>query len=363
MLLPLPRSLQNVRRDRPHASRRAVAGVAAIALSLGALPASVTPVQAAVTPAILLTDDNFVPACVQADRLTAFVKKRYKALPDRFARVAHFYEKHGSAIGLRWDYAFFQMIVETNWLRFRRPNGRPGDVKADQNNFAGIGATGGGVPGERFATVSDGVLAHLHHIQMYSGKRVSNPKAKRTRKVQDWILPWSRGLGRPVTYTDLTTKWSPTDKGYSDDIESIAKRYRKEFCAPGEWAKRRVPAGGTQVAALSDDTTRSDASAAPSQSGQASRATTQTASLSPATGSAVPCKVFAASFDGAGSSILIRTGDRSQVNYTALAVATGQEALQMQAFIAQHAPGGVAIAQYEGSKAALDRALKLCPQS
>ncbi len=51
---------------------------------------------------------------------------------------------------MRWDYAFFQMAVETNFLSFKRGDGSWGDVKPAQNNFAGFGTTGGGVPGDSY---------------------------------------------------------------------------------------------------------------------------------------------------------------------------------------------------------------------
>ena len=86
--------------------------------------------------------------------------------------------------------------------------------------------------GDSFTTVSDGVLGHLQHIQMYSGHRVANPVSDRTRKIQEWelILPWAQAMGREVTFTDLTTKWSPGDRGYSNDIEFTARKFRGRYC-------------------------------------------------------------------------------------------------------------------------------------
>ena len=187
---------------------------------------------AAKTPNILVSSTNQVPACVTPERLMEFVGWRNKKVAPTFNDAATYYQVHGNNLGIRWDYAFYQMLVETNYLKFRAPNGRMGDVRAHQNNFAGLGATGGGVPGETFKTVSDGVLAHLQHIQMYSGNRVANPIATRTRNIQDWdvILPWAQAFGREVNFTDLTTKWSPHDRGYSNDIEYTARKFRGRYC-------------------------------------------------------------------------------------------------------------------------------------
>jgi N-acetylmuramoyl-L-alanine amidase len=41
-------------------------------------------------------------------------------------------------------------------------------VNRGQNNFAGIGATGGDVRGASFSTPEEGVLAHLQHLYAYA---------------------------------------------------------------------------------------------------------------------------------------------------------------------------------------------------
>jgi hypothetical protein len=89
------------------------------------------------------------------------------------------------------------MLLETNYLSYKTGSGRWGDVDPKQNNFAGIGTTGGGVPGDSFPDVSSGVLAQMQHLVAYSGERVSNPLARRTREKQDEIIELSLALRRP----------------------------------------------------------------------------------------------------------------------------------------------------------------------
>jgi len=177
-------------------------------------------------PSIAAKGDNAVPACATPGRLAAYLKSRNGELDKRFERIGVEYMRHGEALGLRWDYAFFQMLVETGNLTYT------GDVDADQNNFAGIGATGGGEQGERFKSVSDGVKAHLQHLQMYAGVRVEDPVAERTRKVQEWRVldGWRSKLRRDVTFTDMAGKWAPGSRGYPRDIESVAERFMSDFC-------------------------------------------------------------------------------------------------------------------------------------
>ena len=86
------------------------------------------------------------------------------------------------------------MLLETNYLSYKTGSGRWGDVDPKQNNFAGIGTTGGGVPGDSFPDVSSGVLAQMQHLVAYSGERVANPLAPRTREKQDDIIELSLAL-------------------------------------------------------------------------------------------------------------------------------------------------------------------------
>ena len=230
---------------------RALAGLlAGLAFGGGGLA------HAAKFPEIRLSQRNAVPACVTPDRLMAFLGQRNGNLDPRFRSIAHYYKQHGEAWRVRWDYAFFQMAIETNFLTYRRPNGRMGDVDPRQNNFAGIGTTGGGVPGDSFPDVSTGVLGQIQHLVVYSGEMVDNPVASRTRLKQEHILALSRKLNRPVLWSDLARRWA-VDPKYANSIEWVAGRYREQFCgrnAPSPAADvERLPwqnseAGGAEPA-------------------------------------------------------------------------------------------------------------------
>lgn len=194
--------------------------------------ATSTSAFAAKLPAIKTTDQNQVPACATPGRMGEYLRFRNNSLDGRFDGIATEYMRHGEQLNIRWDYAFFQMLVETASLSFKRGNGKWGDVKPQQNNFAGLGATGGGEPGESFKDLSTGVRAHLEHIVMYTGTRVENPTAERTRKVQEWnvLTSWQKSIKGPMTFADLTRKWSPGDGSYAASIESVAQKFNEEFC-------------------------------------------------------------------------------------------------------------------------------------
>ena len=206
---------------------------------LGAVALSGSAQAANDLPEIRMSRANAVPACASPDRLMSFLKRRNATLNPRFANIASYYKQHGERWGVRWDYAFFQMAIETNFLTYRAPNGRMGDVDPRQNNFAGIGTTGGGVPGDSFPDVSTGVLGQIQHLVAYSGEEVPNPVAQRTQLKQVHILEKSRALNRPVRFSDLAKRWA-VDPKYGNSIEWVAQRFRNEFCPSGGGKRQEV---------------------------------------------------------------------------------------------------------------------------
>ncbi|MDH4980816.1 glucosaminidase domain-containing protein [Hyphomicrobium sp. D-2] len=184
----------------------------------------------AAPPRIRTDAGNVVPRCVTPQRLMAFLKTRNTNLNPRFGNIAEFYKKHGQAWNVRWDYAFFQMALETNFLTYRQGNGKWGDVNPKQNNFAGLGTTGGGVPGDSYPDVNTGVLAQIQHLVVYSGERIASPVGERTRLKQDHILAASAPKNRRMTFADLARRWA-ADRNYGRSIEWVANSFREQYCS------------------------------------------------------------------------------------------------------------------------------------
>ena len=107
--------------------------------------------------------------------------------------LVHLYWDEAGREGVREDLALAQAIVETGFFRFN------GDVKPEQNNFCGLGTTGGGVEGEYFDEPEIGVRAHIQHLLAYSTKKqpstdIVDPRyelAHAIRKERGLIDKWS----------------------------------------------------------------------------------------------------------------------------------------------------------------------------
>lgn len=249
-------------------SFRASVGVIATILLLPG-----TSLAAESLPPIKLSPSNTVPECVTPGRLMDFLKDRNPRLRPEHEKIAVEYMRHGEALGLRWDYAFFQMVIETGYLTFEREKGRRGNVRPQQNNFAGLGATGRGVSGESFPDVSTGVLAHLQHVLMYTGERIDAPVAERTQKVIEWKVldDWREKIKGPMTFADLSEQWA-NSKAYGAMIAKHAEIFFEHFCntpdpAPELLAEAR-PEQRTRTAAQSEEKPSPRASAAPAVSGR-----------------------------------------------------------------------------------------------
>ena len=309
----------------------------------------------AAPPPIRTSSENAVPACVTPERLMAFLKARNADLDPRYDDIAVWYKRYGEALLVRWDYAFFQMLIETNYLRYRRGDGKRGDVSPRQNNFAGIGATGGGVPGDSFPDVATGVRAQLEHLVVYSGERVQSPAASRTRLKQDDILSWTEPLSRkrPVTFQDLAGKWA-ADKAYGRSIELVAERFRQAHCM-GQIAKVSEGSSGSQAPSWQTSAVRAGAASlvAP-QPSPAVRPRTPPEPEPPA------CRVLMASYGGT-KTMLIRHVAEDVVEYTALRVLDGFERSMTESYMTAHAPGGTLIGEFPTSDDAFARAYQLCP--
>jgi N-acetylmuramoyl-L-alanine amidase len=119
--------------------------------------------------------------------------------------------EEASAEGVRADVAFVQMMKETNFLKFT------GVVKEVQNNFAGLGATGGTEPGLSFPDIRTGIRAVIQHLKAYASKEdlklpLVDPRFKYVTRGSAPYVEW---LG--INENPNKQGWA-SDKNYGYDI-------------------------------------------------------------------------------------------------------------------------------------------------
>jgi hypothetical protein len=146
---------------------------------------------------------------LSAEQMNAYIRTINPNAP----LLGQFYKGLGEYYGIRGDVAFAQAMLETDYFRFT------GDVRSDQNNFAGIGATGGAVRGASFSTPEEGVLAHLQHLYAYATRA---PLPNRYPLVDPRFHLVNRGSA--TTWTALNGKWAVPGTTYGQTILNVYRR-------------------------------------------------------------------------------------------------------------------------------------------
>lgn len=114
--------------------------------------------------------------------------------------------------GVRPDVAFAQALHETGNFRYG------GDVVPLQNNYCGLGTTGGGVKGAWFPSAQMGIRAQIQHLLAYSTTRLPQGDIVDPRYQ---LVKNSSSFGKSVTWTDLNGKWAVPGKTYGQKILAI----------------------------------------------------------------------------------------------------------------------------------------------
>ena len=150
---------------------------------------------------------------LKAEELDTFVKTINPNAP----MLGEYYIELGEAYNIRGDVAFAQAIHETNYFRFT------GIVKQNQNNYAGIGATGGEVRGATFATPEEGVLAHIQHLYAYANRK---PLPTTYPKVDPRFDLVTRGIA--PGWINLNGRWAVPGAQYGQLILKIYEKMLEE---------------------------------------------------------------------------------------------------------------------------------------
>ena len=161
---------------------------------------------------------------VTASQMEKYFKAKGATYPAYYAetdaptleKFCQIYVEEANAEGINGAIAFTQAMKETAWLKFG------GDVKIEQNNFAGLGTTGGGVAGASFATVREGIRAQIQHLKAYGSKDALKNECvdPRFSLVTRGSAPYVEWLGQKENPNGYG--WA-TSEGYGIDIVKMVK--------------------------------------------------------------------------------------------------------------------------------------------
>ena len=173
------------------------------------------------SPMVVLREDfSDVPIFGEAkatqEQMVNFIKKRNPnpKINCTVEQLVHLYYLEGEREGIRPDIAMCQAIKETATWAYG------GDVIPEQNNYCGLGTTGGGVKGAFFDTPQLGVRAHIQHLLSYTSKRppkveIIDPRYDLIRKHRPQIF------GKLTKWTELNGVWAVPGNHYGEDILNL----------------------------------------------------------------------------------------------------------------------------------------------
>ena len=147
---------------------------------------------------------------------TDIMKKGGASTLEEFCQI---YYEEAEKEGIKAEVAFAQAMKETGWLQFK------GDVKAEQYNFAGMGATGNHVTGESFKDVREGVRAQIQHLKAYGSTKDLNQTCvdNRFKYVERGCSIYVEWLGIPNNPENKG--WAAAD-GYGVDIVKMVQKMK-----------------------------------------------------------------------------------------------------------------------------------------
>ena len=161
------------------------------------------------------------------DTVTLLHKYLKVRLDCSVEELVDLYWRESEREDIRPDLALAQSIVETGTYAYG------GDVHHNQNNFCGLGTTGGGVKGATFKTPELGVRAHIQHLLAYTQKKRPKTAIVDPRYELAHNIRMERGM--VDTWYGLNGTWAMG----SLYCEKIMATYQKMLAMPGGLEKKK----------------------------------------------------------------------------------------------------------------------------
>ena len=156
-------------------------------------------------------------AAATAEQMKAYLKARNPSVAQPVLDMVPLYLSEGKAEGVRGDIAFAQSCLETGNFTFSGSA-----VTLSQNNFCGMGVTGGGVQGNSFDTPQLGIRAQVQHLKAYASKEALKNTCidPRFQYVARGCAEYAEWLGQKE---NPAGKGWATGAGYGEKILTILK--------------------------------------------------------------------------------------------------------------------------------------------
>lgn len=187
------------------------------------------------TPEEILAEidvSNFIKLTMRWDNLPeitpeqaiAFIKSKsttYK-LTCTLEELVYDFVRAGYIENIRWDVALAQSIHETGFFKYG------GQVKPEQNNYSGLGATNDGASGATFETPFIGALAQIQHLKAYANneeisyKETVDPRFKYVTRGWAPYLEWLGAGENPKNgLYGKNIGWAVPGNSYGQSIRKI----------------------------------------------------------------------------------------------------------------------------------------------
>lgn len=140
---------------------------------------------------------------------------------DSIETFCQMYYEEAEAEGVRAEVAFAQTMKETGFLQYG------GDASIEQFNFAGIGTTGNGEPGNSYPDVRTGIRAQIQHLKAYATADALEQECvdERYSYVKKGSAPYVEWLGQQENPKGLG--WATGDN-YGYDIVGMIEDMKEE---------------------------------------------------------------------------------------------------------------------------------------
>lgn len=142
-------------------------------------------------------------------------------------QIIQIYYEEASREGIRPDVALCQAFKETGFFNYG------GDVKPNQNNYCGLGATGNKEPGHTFESPQVGCRAHIQHLLAYTSTRppkvaIVDPRYTLLKNNRKDVF------GKITHWVELNGIWAVPGKTYAQDIIKL-------------WQQAQMPDGSVEA--------------------------------------------------------------------------------------------------------------------